>query len=401
MKLCKYAALFFLILSGALWAQEEQSRWRLYFAEGGYTVMSEGRQIAEMPPDGIYLEPGDLVQTGQGGAELQLIPMGAISTRADYTLLKLGENTSLQIGEHSSSMDLLYGRIRLITGTASGRAVIVNGGNSSADLREADAGLDYIISQSAASIQPVFAVHLFRGRGEIIPIRDGIYDVSRLSLSEGETVRTEFHTPLSYVERKSLDPDIVQYWDNHRFSGFAPLAIPGTVLPNQIPDLSLPQEPIAEVEEEPITFAVETPTNDAARILKGQKVNIGLSLMLNLSGAVMLGIAHYGDLSETQAKLLYLGGFIPLGLGSSFLLSGAANNPAIGFSLDPVNAAAIKNRRIGMGLGFGLTVAGAALLGYAHYGNLSDNTAKLLNIGAYVPIGLGSAFLFSMLVNGP
>jgi hypothetical protein len=331
-KPCKYAVvLLFLVLGTGLWAQRDSPgfamRWRLYYESGENSLRIQGGQGSS--GGAAFLENGDMVQTGRGGAELQLVIDGV--SRADYTLLKLGENTSIRIGGEkggSPSIELLYGRIRLISGTASDRAVSVLGGMSQAEFRDADAGIDYIVpSQSSASPQPVFMVHLFRGTGELLPVRDGLLDVSRLPLREGQSMMAEFNTPFSYVERRNLDADVVLYWDSRRFSAAAPLAVPWVLLP-QAP--AVQETP----DEETIPFAIETPKDNSGALLRNKRIGIGIGLFFIAAGIGMQSAALYGNnlygdnfLSGDAKTLLSAGAYTSVGLGSAFLLSLALNDP--------------------------------------------------------------------------
>jgi hypothetical protein len=340
-KPCKYAAaplrklfavfLFVFAVTG-LWAQQAP-RWRLYYASGAVSLRSADGRSGAVPAGGIFLEYGDMIQTGEGGAELQLV-FGGLS-RADYTLLKLGENTSIRLGaeqDGSSSIELLYGRLRLLNGTASDRSVSVAGGASRAEFRDADAGIDYLVSPgSSASSQPALMIHMFRGSGELLPLRESLLDVTRLPLRDGQTMMAEFNTPFSYVERRSLDPDIVSYWDNREFSPAAPLAVPGVLLPRT--------KSLFEAEEDSnVTVAVELPADaikdNTALLLRNKKIGIGISLFFIAAGIGMQGFSAYGNdlfgnslLSRDAQTFLAAGAYSSIGLGSAFLFSLVLNDP--------------------------------------------------------------------------
>ncbi|MDR2143381.1 MAG: hypothetical protein LBP29_03320 [Treponema sp.] len=318
----------FVFFGTGLWAQQAL-RWRLYHASGAVSLHSAGRSV---PVNEMFLEYGDMVQTTGGEAELQLVFDGV--SRADYTLLKLGENTSIRIGgekDGSSAIELLYGRLRLISGTASDRVVSVTGGSSQAEFREADAGIDYLVpSRNAASSRPVLMVHVFRGSGELIPLRESMLDVSRLPLRESQTMMAEFNTPFLYVERRSLDADIVSYWNSRGFSFAAPLAVPGPFASGT--------ESILKAEEDP-GIPVETrdspPAKDnAAVFLRNKKIGIGIGLFFVVAGIGMQGLSAggndlFGDgfLSRDAKTFLSAGAYSSMGLGSVFLLSLVLNDP--------------------------------------------------------------------------
>jgi hypothetical protein len=343
-KPCKYAAdflrnrlscggllknLFVVLLmffGAGLWAQQTP-RWRLYYASGAVSLPSAaGRSV---PAGEVFLEYGDMVQTAEGEAELQLVFDGV--SRPDYTLLKLGENTSIRIGEEkggSPAIELLYGKLRLVSGIASDRIVSVAGGSSQAEFKEADAGIDYIVpSRNAANSQPVLMVHVFRGSGELVPLRESLLDVSRLPLREGQTMMTEFNTPFSYVERRGLDTDAVSYWNSRGFSSAAPLAVPGPLLSRT--------ESILTTEADPgVSFAVETRDSESAKdntavFLRNKKIGIGIGLFFVMAGIGMQGLLAGGDsfLSSDARTFLSAGAYSSMGLGSAFLFSLVLNDP--------------------------------------------------------------------------
>jgi hypothetical protein len=322
----KTLVVLLVFLGVGLWAQQAP-RWRLYYVGGAVSLYSAAGH--SVPEAEMFLEYGDMVQTAGGGAELQLV-FDRVS-RPDYTLLKLGENTSIRIGGEnggSPAIELLYGRLRLVSGTASDRIVSVTGGSSQAEFKEADVGIDYIVpSRNAANSQPVLMVHVFRGSGELIPLRESLLDVSRLPLREGQTTMAEFNTPFSYVERRNLDTDVVSYWNGRGFSPAAPLAVPGP--------FSSHTESILTAEADPgIPFAVETqdsgPAKDTAAVfLRNKKIGIGIGLFFVMAGIGMQGLLAGGDdfLNHDTRTFLSVGAYSSMGLGSAFLFSLVLNDP--------------------------------------------------------------------------
>lgn len=326
-KPCKYIAVVLLFLGTGLWAQQAP-RWRLYYANGTVSLhAADGRSV---PPGGTFLEYGDVVQTAGGDAELQLVFDGV--SRSDYALLKLGENTSIRIGGEkggSPVIELLYGRFRLVSGTGPDRIVSVAGGASQAEFRDADAGIDYIVpSQSSASSQPVLLVHMFRGGGELFPLRESLLDVSRLPLREGQTMTAEFNTPFSYVERRSLDTDVVSYWNSRGFSDAAPLAVPALIPARTEPGILKPEESlVAEAHRDGVK-------DNAAIFLRNKKIGIGIGLAFI---AVGLGIQAFsacgndifgsGFLSRDAKTFLSAGAYSSIGFGSAVLFSLVLNDP--------------------------------------------------------------------------
>jgi hypothetical protein len=129
-------------------AQEQESA-VIYNLEGAdFTITLDNRRVVfsaeQARGEGIRLEPSGIVNTGPGTLlELRLAPSGSV--------IKLAENTSfvyngIDSRGRTADVELLYGRIRVITGNSSERnLVVIRGGGVSARVREGDFGVDYFL----------------------------------------------------------------------------------------------------------------------------------------------------------------------------------------------------------------------------------------------------------------
>ncbi|MDR2662688.1 MAG: hypothetical protein LBC31_06790 [Treponema sp.] len=321
-QVCKYWVIAGLLFFPALVPAQEYSGWRLYHAEGNIVLTSRGSRTiyksGSSDFEGTALKSQDMIQTGSGGAEIQIIPENAGS--GEYTVLKLGENTSLLINSLGAdlSLELLYGRIRAVSGTAAPNLAI-RSGNSLSSFRNGDAALDFVTRPGQT--QPALAIHCFRGQGELTPlVQTGSADISKLPIKNGETLRMEYHIPFSYVERKALDQEALAYWTAHQFAGSAPLAMPGVELA-QAPVTEIVKTPADAIVYEPPAFSAG---EDARKIKNGYIIT---GLLLVSAGAAMQGYSFFGNPGPELRDRLFYGGYGPLGLGAVFLFGAAAYNP--------------------------------------------------------------------------
>jgi hypothetical protein len=314
-KYCLIAGLFFF---PAFISAQEYSGWQLYHVEGNIVLTSQGsRTIYKSGSsgfEGTLLKSQDMIQTGSGRAEIQIIPEN--TAPGEYTVLKLGENTSLLVNSLGAdlSLELLYGRIRAVNG-ADAPALTIRSGNSSSSLRNSDAALDFVTRPGQT--QPVLTIHCFRGQGELTPLaQTGSTDTSKLPIRNGETLRMEYHIPFSYVERKALDQEALAYWTTHQFAGSAPLAMPG---------IELVQAPAAQAGEAPAdTIVYAPPVSSGGRERKIKNGYIITGLLLITAGAAMQGYSFSGNAGPELRDGLFYGGYGPLGLGAVFLFGAAA-----------------------------------------------------------------------------
>jgi hypothetical protein len=317
-RVCKYCLLFFFFFPAFLEAQTAFAGWRLYHAEGevaltkggNRTVYSNGSSQAEGP----LLLPRDLLQTSSGNAEIQL---ASSSSQGDYTVIKLSENTSLLVDSLENgglSLELLYGRIRVVNGSA-GASLTIRSGNASTTIRDGDAAMEYVTR--SGSTQPVLTIHCFKGQGELVPLVQSGGDVSKLPIKANETLVLEYRIPFSYVERRTLDKEPISYWGRNQFAPSAPLAMPVTAIKGTS------QETVVEKVEAPAAApALRQGTSS------GERAGVMVTGLLMIgTGAVMHGSSYLGSQSQGAKDALLYGGYGSLGMGILFLLTSALYNP--------------------------------------------------------------------------
>jgi hypothetical protein len=322
-RLCKYCLIAGLFLFPVfLEAQTDSgnySGWRVYQTEGEIALTIRGNRTVyrngSPESQGIVLNSRDMIQVSSGRAEIQLAS-SASASRGDYTVIKLSENTSLLVDSLENgevSLELLYGRLRAVNGTAS-PSLTIRSGNSSVTIREADAAVDYVTRPGIT--QPILTIHCFKGQGELVPLVQA-RDSAELPVRAGETLTLEYRVPFSYVERKALDVQALSYWEKNQFSSSAPLAMP-------ITDLHQASQETDLGESEDSSY--ELPVLDArGRTRKNGYIVTGLIFFA--AGAVLQGHGHLGSHNTTTKDILFYGGYGVMGLGTAFLLSATIYNP--------------------------------------------------------------------------
>jgi len=329
------------------------SGWRVFHTEGAVIVNQGGAKTVFQGQQGasreIILGPRDMVQTGDGKAELQMI--SGTSGDRTYTVIKLRENTSVLIDrteDGEAVVELLYGKIRLITGTAAS-SIMVRAGTSTAFLRNGDAAIDYILSPGVT--QPVLSFHFFSGQGELVPRSSPGTEPAKLPLNADESISLESQTPFAYVERKALDPYTVEYWNATPFSSGAPLPMPvSAARQKKAPEPKLAEQPGTETasskqeqpgQEQPRTEIVsseqEQPKEEpvAAKREKAPKRErparaanaSGKKHILTIAGVLLAAagtaVQTYSLVGNPDPKLrdpLFYGSYAPLGVGVGFIL---------------------------------------------------------------------------------
>jgi hypothetical protein len=308
---CKYIRVigFFFAVSSAALAQD-RPQGHIYYASGeDFTLTARGRREVYQPQGiagaGLIVGDGDMIQTGGAGfVELQLVPSA--------TVIKIAENTSFrftgpELGR-SLSLELLYGRLRIITGP--GENLAVKAGNAVVNLQKGDVSLDFVILPGdSGSARMSLRVGVFSGDAELVPL-PGRADVSRIGVTGDETVSLENHPPLFFVERRALDTAIVDYWVRHNFTGTAPLAMP-VIAPLRVSGA----EPALEEPDPQIRYTPPEYT-PPARIERIKNAYIIAGITLAAAGAALQGIglaAMYAG--NSRADYYINAGFVPAGLG--------------------------------------------------------------------------------------
>ncbi|MDR2094604.1 MAG: hypothetical protein LBP76_03695 [Treponema sp.] len=352
-------SVFMLIICGTLFSQESGAsspmpgtpEARVYFSEGtDFVVASNGQRTIYRAEDlasgSFILNRTDMIQTGTGSlVEFQIFPAahtgGGGQAPVKAPLVKIAENTSVLYNGWNAengcvSLVLLYGRLRVITGEGEGAYPLrVESGNTVVNIEKGDMGLDYIVQSSLLSLRtaqtkPLLRVYSFHGSAELIFYTiDGIpsqaADTFRpwIQINENETLTVEIASPLSFIERKPLEDEILTYWKVHNFKGEAPVAMP---------EISFPPPLITPVIADPVPARepLPAPPDYSSFIKASRKKNTALIIgaVLTLAGAGLGGYAAYSVSTGNNDMRIYIPiSAIPLGIGIVATIGGILYNP--------------------------------------------------------------------------
>jgi hypothetical protein len=333
----------FLSLGFPLPAQDAESA-VIYRAEGSdFSLSSRGeRRIvgSETAAAGLTLNPWDLIQTGPGVfLEIQLLPSG--------TLIKVSENTSFVFNGYDSpgrfaDFGLLYGRIRLVSGTGGGnRTAVVRSANISVRIEEGDVGIDYVMEPLAhgrgGMPKPTLRLYDFSGKAEVFPFPSGSSpvqagEIQSILVREKESLFLEIASPMVFAERRALDRDIIDFWGQHNFYGTPPLAMPSVALP-EIPGETAVTEVPAEVPEAVIPDNLFSSQDylalSRARMVKNTALVTGLFLTAASLTAQGLAYSEFDTGNDAFARNVFTAAFAPMGVGIFTMLTGIFYNPRI------------------------------------------------------------------------
>jgi hypothetical protein len=345
---CKYrinpgslllSLLLFVLSPLSLAAQESAV---IYEAAGqDFSLSSRGeRKILgpEALSGGLTLNPGDLIQTDSGVfLEIQLLPSG--------TLIKLSENTTFVFNGYDSSgrfadLGLLYGRIRLVSGTGGGnKTAVVRSANISVRLEAGDLGIDYVLEPLARGRggipRPMLCLYDFSGNAEVFPFPSGgspvqAGEVQSIAVREKEALFLEIASPVIFTERKALHKDIIDFWRHHNFSGIPPLAMPSVTLP-EIAGGAGSEAPAAipepAVQDNPFS-SQDYLALSRARTVKNAVLVTGL--VLTAASVAAQGAAYSNTGDHDFARNVFTAAYAPLGVGILTILAGILYNPRIG-----------------------------------------------------------------------
>jgi len=348
----KYIVIFLIYIAASAGAQAESSAmsffqgWQLYHSEGEITVVQNGvrtvYKAGTEKPREILLIPQDMIQTGKGTAEIQLItgsltanqPAGkSPSPEKTYTVIKMGENTSFLVDRSENkeiTLELLYGRARVITGTAE-PGIVFRTGTSVTTLRNCDMGIDYISKPGIT--QPILSLYCFYGQGEVIPRYTPGTEPAKFSLKAEETFSLEYRIPYSYMERKSIDSQILAYWQANPFTLGAPLPVPqGVSNPPQIIAGSTAVASAASQAGADNLTQEDNPlqTSNSPKLKRAKGINVvGMvtGALLVIGGGALMAYSKLGNSYPPYQNKLFFSSFAPIGLGSLFI-AGSIINPA-------------------------------------------------------------------------
>jgi len=309
------------------------SGWKTFHAEGSITLNrggvrsiypGESKELRE-----ILLVPGDMIQTSTGKAELQMISEVSLGG-GTHTVIKLSENASLLIGDKPEDgnfvVELLYGRMRVVTGTAEPSIEILSG-SSLAAIKDSDTAIDFVAMPSVT--HPMLSVHCFSGEGELIPRLTPGAEAAKIPIGAGESLVMEYQTPFSYVERTALDVQVVAYWDVNPFAGTAPLAMPLAAMARTPEPVMVAEEPAAAPVEEPPPAAKEKAPKPP-RVSDGSKGKHFFAIagmLLVAAGAAAQTYSLMGNPSPELKDPLFYGSYASFGVGVIFVIGSAVFYP--------------------------------------------------------------------------
>jgi len=331
----KYFIVFLLLFIGSfLEAQPEQGGfgWRVYQAEGNVVLARNsvrilyrgGLEEGSEPLEKITLKSGDLVQTSTGKAEMQMVFDGP--PEKTYTVIKICENTTILIndnpgkGEHA--IELLYGRIRVITGTAES-AIKIRAGTSVAVLQNGDVAVDFIAKMGVT--QPILFLHCFNGKGEFIPRSTAGAGSAPLALKVGETIFLDNQGSMSFVEKKPVDEAVITYWNAVPFAGNAPLPSPASGL------ASLSESKLAETSKEALKEQSQKQKKEkqprrSGKLLSLKEGIVLTGLLLAVTGTALQAYTLLGNPAPAYKDKLYYSSYIPVGVGVGLIISSSFFN---------------------------------------------------------------------------
>jgi hypothetical protein len=290
---------------------------------------------------GLTLNPGDLIQTGSGVfLEIQLLPSG--------TLIKVSENTSFAFNGYDSSgrfadLGLLYGRIRLVSGTGEGsKTAVVRSANISVRIEKGDLGIDYVLEPQAQGRggipRPMLRLYDFSGAAEVFPFPSGSSpvqagEIQSIAVQEKEALFLEIASPVIFTERRALNKDIIDFWRQHNFSGIPPLAMPSVTLTDLPEETGITEAPV----EIPELVVQDNPfsSQDHLALSRSRTVkNTALvsGLLLTAASLTAQGAAYskFDTGDDAFARNVFSAAYAPLGVGIFTVLMGIFYNPRIG-----------------------------------------------------------------------
>ena len=330
-------------------AQEAESA-RIYYAEGTDITVTLNGDRSDISADtvrgaGVNIVPSGIVHTGSGAfLEIQLLPSG--------TVVKLSENTSFiyngidETGKFSD-LGLLYGRMRIVTGTrqnsAGTNSVVIRGGGVSARIEDGDFGVDYILEPGGQNFtaRPIFRIYAFRGGTEVFPYRNmGIIanfgGAQSLTAGDGEILSLDVSSSYTFAERKPMDRDILAYWRLHNFTGPSPLPMPNTEIvlaepaaPQPAAGTEASQPPVitASAYVPPPTIVYQQVPSRTLNRKKNVCLIIGLSLTASSLAAQAVTNFVFDIENDPIPRNIYMGAYGTLGLGLVSTLVGIIFNP--------------------------------------------------------------------------
>ena len=311
----------------------------IYYAMGSDFALNMHGEYKVFPvtATGVALERTGIVNTGPGTLlEMQLLPSG--------TVIKLSDNTSLIYNGTDPTgrfedLGLLYGRIRIVTGSAANPtgSIVVRCGGVSIRLNAGDFGFDYLVEPNDRSPnpRPFFNFYAFRGSAEVFPYGMEAYsgNVNAISVTEGESLFMDISSYHKFAEKRPIDKGILAYWNFYNFTGSSPGSMPNTeIVMEQKTDEKEEGTSAAVasfVQPDPLkSFDTSPPVS-----YRGKNIILGIGIFLTASAALTQVITHpqFGLFPKDKAditKNVFNAAYVPLGMGVLTTIGGIIYNPA-------------------------------------------------------------------------
>ena len=362
---------FALCVSLNIAAQEQGAK--VYRLDGQSFAISAGGERSVFTAEtvknrGVNLERSGIVHTGPGTfLEIQLLPSG--------TVIKMSENTSLVYNGIDSTggfvdLGLLYGRIRVVSGDGLGAGpVVIRSGGISSRVEAGDFGADYILEPGDRNSvpRPFFRFHAFRGKADVFPYGRGgsqpyFSGAQTVNVKEGESLALDISSSYTFVEKKPISDETLNYWMINGFAGASPLPAPAakietvqeapvelTVaapppLPAQAPILTVtpvaPAAPITPViPVAPVAIEVFQPEEITPQHLPSKTsfnrvktTSLVIGLAMTFAAVAVQGFTYYkyDVYNDRTANTVFNTMHIPLGVGILTTLGGILYNPSPG-----------------------------------------------------------------------
>jgi len=225
----------------------------VYHAEGrDFTITHSGRRTVfsadSVSGEGISLPRSALINTALDTAvELQLIPSGIVLRMEDNTALVYYGTGNGGTNGSFADIQLLYGRIRVVSGGKPDRgndllaainSIVVRNGDFAVQITEGDIGLDFIFDTGAGT--PLLSIHAFTGTAEASSLRQPEASRRSITAGAGEYLLLQTLESHTFMERGPLARNIVDYWASRSFAGTPPIAMPAPAFSAELDAGELP-----------------------------------------------------------------------------------------------------------------------------------------------------------------
>lgn len=316
---------FLALLFGQPGFAQENGPIQIIDAKGSdFIILTQGRRVVygagQFRETAVYLNAGDMLQTGPGSfAELRF---------SGGALLKAAENSSLLVGEGGveTAIRLFYGRLRFRT--APGQGFAVSAASQSVELDSGDAAADYTLHPGSASAKPFLMVSVFGGNARIRAGEQSPFH----ELAAFERLGLEETSSFAWAERGIVDDETLAYWNAHNFLNGPPLVRPGTVVAG--PDSE---------ESRQIPFTLPD-TSVFRRANRTKNVMIVTGIVFSLAGLGLngAGFCHLEWENYDTARMFLISGAAVSGFGILSLFGALMVNPPSDAALNAANTPAVR-----------------------------------------------------------